>query len=237
MVTGQQYGMSRRRGFTLVELLVVVSVLALLISILVPSLRRARMQAKRTVCSSNLRQIGIAFVGYLSENNDRFPHASFMPSVDPFPVSGEDPIYLSEVMRSYLNMGEVGDADDESFDVDEASIFRCPSDKPNSKRLGENQGLSYYESERSSYEYRCRRPNLGGRTINEVALRIGKHVERPVSVNSIWVLRDYWNFHYVGSLAEYLMPNDEEDEEDLQAKSGARRYLYVDGRVTDFEDF
>lgn len=66
-----------RRGFTLIELLVVVAIIALLISILLPSLNNARKQAKAVKCGANQNHIGKAVHAYLAENNGTFPAAYF----------------------------------------------------------------------------------------------------------------------------------------------------------------
>jgi prepilin-type N-terminal cleavage/methylation domain-containing protein len=67
----------RRQAFTLIELLVVVAIIALLISILLPSLARARELSKRSVCAANLKGIGTACHIYGNENEEWFPISNY----------------------------------------------------------------------------------------------------------------------------------------------------------------
>jgi prepilin-type processing-associated H-X9-DG protein/prepilin-type N-terminal cleavage/methylation domain-containing protein len=60
-------------AFTLVELLVVISIIALLLSILMPSLRKAREAAKVVVCKSNIHQISLGMLMYVEDNNLKLP--------------------------------------------------------------------------------------------------------------------------------------------------------------------
>jgi prepilin-type N-terminal cleavage/methylation domain-containing protein/prepilin-type processing-associated H-X9-DG protein len=68
--------MKTRKGFTLVELLVVIGIIALLIAILMPALSRAREQTQRVSCLSNQRQLGMALMMYVNENKGSFPFAA-----------------------------------------------------------------------------------------------------------------------------------------------------------------
>src|SRR3954463_4521281 len=62
-----------RKGFTLVELLVVIGIIAVLIGILLPALGRAREASKSTACLSNIRQVSMAFMMYANDNKGYLP--------------------------------------------------------------------------------------------------------------------------------------------------------------------
>ena len=65
------------RGFSLLELLVVVAIIAILAALLLPTLQSARERARRTACLSNLKQIGLALELYGRDSDDYFPNTSF----------------------------------------------------------------------------------------------------------------------------------------------------------------
>jgi prepilin-type N-terminal cleavage/methylation domain-containing protein len=112
-------GRGRRRGFTLLELLVVIAVIALLAGLLLPVLSRARAEARRTECKSNLGQLHKALTMYLPVNQSQYPRLASRPTLAP------NEARLRDVLAPWTG---------------EARVFRCPGDD---QKFFENEGASY----------------------------------------------------------------------------------------------
>jgi prepilin-type N-terminal cleavage/methylation domain-containing protein/prepilin-type processing-associated H-X9-DG protein len=113
------------RAFTLVELLVVLAIIAMLASLLLPALGRAKEEARATVCLGNLHQIGIALQVYVSENNNKMPVMRDVSTVAAIAATNTLPA-IGQALASQLG---------------NTNVLHCPSDL---QQLFETTGSSYH---------------------------------------------------------------------------------------------
>ncbi|MCD4823511.1 MAG: type II secretion system GspH family protein [Phycisphaerae bacterium] len=136
-------------GFTLIELLVVIAIISLLASILLPSLRRAKELAKRTVCAANQHQVGLAICQYAVE------HKSFIP---PFTNSAGQPY---STMGPDVAAGGAGLLVAQRDDLDawtagylpNPDVLFCPSDELRRPLRVDGAGWAPNSPGNSNYSY------------------------------------------------------------------------------------
>ncbi|HEY3330715.1 MAG TPA: DUF1559 domain-containing protein [Capsulimonadaceae bacterium] len=106
------------KAFTLIELLVVIAIIAILAAVLFPVFATAREKARQTTCSSNLKQIGIAFHQYTQDYDEVTPYTPYTNSGTSTPCTWGIP--TGYVLAPYLKSG---------------GVWRCPSDTTNSSNI------------------------------------------------------------------------------------------------------
>ncbi len=173
----------RRQGFTLIELLVVIAILSILLSILLPALGKARDIARRSICLSNERQIGIAIHAYTVENNDRIPFGPKAPpmltATDFYPSTGAPtslislhngkPVGLGLLLSDYLS--------------EQPEILFCPgSDHP----VDDVAELAKVGSQQAQCSYYYRHGSVDRQFDTSSVIATAEHIE----LNNLGVNRD-----------------------------------------------
>jgi prepilin-type N-terminal cleavage/methylation domain-containing protein len=136
-------------GFTLVELLVVISIIALLLSILMPSLQRARDQGRRIVCANNIRNMGLATTMYAEDYNGDSPIISFNPYMNqPNYWQGQLAKYLGWPVANIDTTFTYATKSTRKFDKYPdrlMKVYQCPGVKPGDRSIwGYSYGINRY---------------------------------------------------------------------------------------------
>jgi len=219
-------GVRQRGGFTLVELLTVIAIISLLLSILAPSLRRARKMLLNTTCQSNLRQIAIGFTSYARDNNGALfvaphtgnPHNSF------WSWGGVTMDY------DYSYLGAPWNKDTHPYERGinpylpaKSRVYICPNDPPGDTKIWSpippEDSQAYYSSAGSSYQYNAYLiRSYGYRKLSQIrqastTILANEWPAYDVPINfyrpAWWTDLPRWSFHDNGGAGTLPQVNDE----------------------------
>jgi prepilin-type processing-associated H-X9-DG protein/prepilin-type N-terminal cleavage/methylation domain-containing protein len=231
-------------AFTLVELLVVITIIGMLIALLLPAVQAARETARGTQCRNNLHQVGLALDMYIDSQglNGRFPLAAEMynyPSNSTYNL-----VSLAAALAPFIEQGnyiqqyKIQNKNDELQHPIQVPVFHCPDDVPGADSdavIGHDVpdlppeflqpvDKSYFQWQDLSYDY----PSLRG--WNPIILFDANN--RAIAKTRAEYLRNRQGV--ARPSGEVVIAFDFEPFHAARGSAGSRNYLYLDGHVENY---
>jgi prepilin-type N-terminal cleavage/methylation domain-containing protein/prepilin-type processing-associated H-X9-DG protein len=201
--------MGARRAFTLIELLVVIAIIAILASLLLPALSKAKQKAWTTNCTSNLKQIGLGMRMFADDNEDRYPESGGTIGWNPTDPNSSSNAWMQQIFGYVQN----------------TNVYHCPGNVQ--LPLKNQSAFNYFNGARAAFIATGQEAAVNARQILFPAAYVlsGDTIDNGQYFSPDDADKDDYSQNCVGGFVNGTPAVD------WQAHNGGQQILFADGHV------